>query len=424
MFLTITFCLFTCVYDSSTVDIMPALKKNILKFGYGVNFKHERMLSHSFDRFYTVTKFELPRVEELKFTTIDFDSNCNYLHDNEKYIKQLYRHCLRIAPYIDFYRWQIAYYNITAYKIMTKDIGLILPTYWTEKRPKWGAILASVLGGIASSIIGLAYEGISSSLYHKRHKALHKAMTVMEKKTDLQHIQIHHLEDTMIMYGVHNSDTLTALIRTVHNMQNATTWKERTFAGKLNQIYQAYLNEEGMHNFAVNSILFLTTVREKYVKMYVRFIEELKACSKAIRILSKGYLAIYLLPPSKLEKILSEVRTAITKSNKGYDYVMTRLYLYFDMKLVTFGIDNKRNLIVQFPVFLQPYTQNGLIMYQIETVPVLILDQNEKAQSYTQLKIDKLYIALDTKMNVTLRTQELHTCKKIGYEYITVKNCL
>ena len=104
MFLTITFFLFTCLHDSSTVDIMPELKKNILNFGYGVNFKYEGMLSHSFDRFYVVTNFKLPRVEDLKFTTIDFDSNCSYLNGNEKYIKELYRHCLRIAPYIDFYR--------------------------------------------------------------------------------------------------------------------------------------------------------------------------------------------------------------------------------------------------------------------------------------------------------------------------------
>ena len=48
---------------------------------------------------------------------------------------------------------------------MTKGIGLILPTYPTEKRLKQGAILASVIGGIASSIIGLAYEGISSFLH-------------------------------------------------------------------------------------------------------------------------------------------------------------------------------------------------------------------------------------------------------------------
>ena len=90
----------------------------------------------------------------------------------------------------------------------------------------------------------------------------------MEKKIDLQQNQIYHLEDTLIMYGVYNSDMLTALINTVHKMQNTTTWKERTFAGKLNQMCQLYLNEEGVHNFAINSVLFLTTVREKNVKMY------------------------------------------------------------------------------------------------------------------------------------------------------------
>ena len=36
------------------VNIMPELNKNVLNFGYGVNFKYEGMLSHSFDRFYVV----------------------------------------------------------------------------------------------------------------------------------------------------------------------------------------------------------------------------------------------------------------------------------------------------------------------------------------------------------------------------------
>ena len=150
----------------------------------------------------------------------------------------------------------------------------------------------------------------------------------------------------MIMYGVYNSDTLTALIKTVESLHNATNQKERTFAGKLTQLKQIYLNEEGAHTFALNSILYLTIMREKYVRMYERFIKELKIFSKAIRILSKGYLPMYLLPPSKLESILKEVRKAITKSNKDYDLVLTRLYLYYEMKLVTFGIDKKRNLII------------------------------------------------------------------------------
>ena len=219
------------------------------------------------------------------------------------------------------------------------------------------------------------------------------------------------------MYGVYNSNTLTDLIDTVHRMHNTFTWKERTFAGRLNQWFDMYLHQEGIHHYAINSGLYLTSVREKYVKMYERFIEELKIYSKAIRILSKGYLPISFLTPSKLERILSEVNIAIAKSNKDYDIVQTRLYLYYDMKLVMFGIDSKRNLIIQSPVFVQPYTQERLTMYQIETVPFSILDENEHAQSYTQLKIDKPYIALNTEMCITLIMQELHTCKRIGYEY-------
>ena len=87
------------------------------------------------------------------------------------------------------------------------------------------------------------------------------------------------------------------------------------------------------------------------------------------------------------------------------------------MKLVTFEIDNQRNLIVQFPVFFQPYTQKRLIMYQIETVPVPILDENEQVHSYTKLKIEKPYITLNEEMYITLCSQELIMCKRIGYEY-------
>ena len=56
-------------------------------------------------------------------------------------------------------------------------------------------------------------------------------------------------------------------------------------------------------------------------------------------------------------------------------------------------------------------------MYQIETVPVPILDKNEQAHSYTELKIEKLYIALNEETYITLHSQELKMCKRIGYEY-------
>ena len=61
-----------------------------------------------------------------------------------------------------------------------------------------------MLGSLASGVIGLAFEGISSFLHHKRHRALTKAVIIMKEKSDLQHNRVYHLEDTMIMYGKYN----------------------------------------------------------------------------------------------------------------------------------------------------------------------------------------------------------------------------
>ena len=62
------------------------------------------------------------------------------------------------------------------------------------------------------------------------------------------------------MYGVYNSDTLKDLIDTVHRMQSFTTWNEKTFAGKLHDWMEIYSQDEGVCNYAINSVLFLTTV--------------------------------------------------------------------------------------------------------------------------------------------------------------------
>ena len=100
------------------------------------------------------------------------------------------------------------------------------------------------------------------------------------------------------------------------------------------------------------------------------------------------------------------MKTTLAKTNKDYDIVLSRLYLYYDMKLVMFGIDKQKNLIIQFPIFVQPYTQTKLTLYQIETVPIPILDVNDKAQSYTLLKVEKPYIAVNEETYISLHPQE------------------
>ena len=76
----------------------------------------------------------------------------------------------------------------------------------------------------------------------------------------------------------------------------------------------------------------------------------------AIRILAKGYLPISLNTLLKLKEILNTVRNTCRRTKPDYHLVIKRLYLYYDMKLVTSGIDKDKNLIIQFPLFIQPYT--------------------------------------------------------------------
>ena len=69
---------------------------------------------------------------------------------------------------------------------------------------------------------------------------------------------------------------------------------------------------------------------------------------------------------------------------------------------------------MQFPLFVQPYMQQPLILYQIETVPVTKVDQNKQANSYTHLQISRPYISLNSEIYILIKQQELRTCKKIG----------
>ena len=134
-----------------------------------------------------MTRFELPKTKDLRLATFKFDFECshaNHASTNTNYAKLL-KYCMKIAPYAQLYQRQIQYYNCTACDTLANDIGKTLPEFMTDHRHKRGAILASILGSVASSVIGLGYGGMSGFLHHKRHGALHRAVAVMGKKTNI-----------------------------------------------------------------------------------------------------------------------------------------------------------------------------------------------------------------------------------------------
>ena len=161
------------VYDTTAVSTMPELKQNVLRFGYGVNFRYEGMLAHLFDRFYVVTRIEIPKVSDLNLTVFQFDYNCSHVKHIEKdtkfkfpsTIKDMFKvYCRNIIPYMYLYKHQVEYYEKMVYNILEKDIGKFGNTenIVQSKRPK-----TQIISALNSVFIGLAFEGISSYLQHK-----------------------------------------------------------------------------------------------------------------------------------------------------------------------------------------------------------------------------------------------------------------
>ena len=288
--------------------------------------------------------------------------------------------CNKVRPFVTYYNKIINSYNNTTHNILEKEIKLLLPQ--VNRKHKHGIITI-----LLSSFIHLAYEGISSFLQHKHNNALHRAVNAMNNKANIQRNKLMKLDDTMLMYGIYNAKILEKLIKSVHKIHNTTSSHEKLFAGKHNcSVFRIlYAHSLGLQHYFINSLLYLRIIQDKYILMYRELITQPCTYVSAIRILAKGYLPNTLIKPEKFQEIPNEVKHSLHITNPDYDLVLDRLHLYYDMQLATFGIDKDMNCIIQFPVFIQLYTEKPLILYQLETVPVPILDKNTKAQSYTHL---------------------------------------
>ena len=92
------------------------------------------MLTHSFDRFYMVTKFILPSIGDLKFSNLNYDNAYAYLDnknvqntETRKYMLDLRTFCKKIELFVVYYKRLIKSYNKTMHNILENEIKLLLP---------------------------------------------------------------------------------------------------------------------------------------------------------------------------------------------------------------------------------------------------------------------------------------------------------
>ena len=78
-----------------------------------------------------------------------------------------------------------------------------------------------------------------------------------------------HLENSLVMHGIYNAETLEKLVKTVHAIHSRQSLIECLFAGQTVAAYEAYSQMHGacgIQQYAINSLLYLYTIKDKYIQ--------------------------------------------------------------------------------------------------------------------------------------------------------------
>ena len=80
-------------------------------------------------------------------------------------------------------------------------------------------------------------------------------------------------------------------------------------------------------------------------------------------------------------------------TDAGTDWFLTMNAHIMILQLATFSLDEFHNLVVTFPIFIVPLDHRPFLLYELETVPVPIDDQDDHASSFSEVIVNKPYFA-------------------------------
>ena len=97
----------------------------------------------------------------------------------------------------------------------------------------------------------------------------------MSISMDAQRNKLMHIENTLVMYRIYNAETLEKLVKMVQVIHSRQSLIESLFTDQSAAAYEAYSPMHGVcgiQHYAINSMLYLHMIRDKYIEIYNEFI--------------------------------------------------------------------------------------------------------------------------------------------------------
>ena len=425
---------FTCILVFAILQLVVAREN--LKVEWGTNFKEEGKLHHNVDRVWVVTKSPMPDFEKLKLETRQLtaqpqicanvstyhpprDEPRHIMEEKKRIVLLMRMHCDSASRYINLIAKKEKNFIRTIQQKIDHDLRLMVPTL-PKDRPKRGVMatvgktLAKVLLPTIGSVAMLAMEKLTSWLHRKRHRAIEKGISAINSQNQLQADRLHQFHSEFLMYGKYNTQTLNSTLALVNQLQQ----NQQNFTRFLTEDFTFYTNVmEGRQRYAFEVQTYMHLIKESNGEIYKEVIRVIDDFLNGVATLSRGFLPRELITPRKLLEIESQVQQTISRTHPEYQVAIQDLSDYYDMRLVSFGVDLDGALVITFPILMKHQNRQTLALYQIETVPVPVPDANQQMDTYTHIAPDRPYLAVEKDWYIQLRIQELRMCKNIHFQY-------
>ena len=225
-----------------------------------------------------------------------------------------------------------------------------------------------------------------------------KGMTAIKKDQSLAWNSLKQLENDFLLYGKYNVAQLQDIVSTVNGLRYRTLQIEKLLTGQdMYTLQTAHMIPDvtGRITFMHKLNLYLHSALERQIRLYEWLLQHLEELLDSIGILSTGCLPPLLFSPTVLKNITENAINLVHRLHPDYVLAIDHVTAYYDMKLATLGVDQENNMIIAFPIFVKDHTSKPKTLYEIETVKVPIPDKNEAANSYSEVRYSKPYLAIN-----------------------------
>ena len=271
-----------------------------------------------------------------------------------------------------------------------------------------------------ASLVMIAVESLNSFLQKKQSKAMATSLSALRHDQTLAWNLLWQLEHDFLIYGKYNAEKLQDIVMTVNSLWNRTLSIERLLTGQdLHTLQVAHMAPDVISRmtFIYKLNLYVDSMLERQIILYEWLLRHLQDLLDSIGILSTRHLSPELFPPTVLQNVTANAIEMIHKTHPDYALAIRHIIEYYDMKLAMFGLDSDGSMVVAFPVFVKDHASEPKTLYEIEMVKVPIPDRNTEADSYSEVKYSKPYLAINEDYYIQLRIQELQMCKQIRHTY-------